>query len=115
MLNPNLQETARADCLLLALEGKLDASTTPELEGRITAKLRSGQKFLALDFSKVTYLASSGLRMLLVLSKLAGSLEGRIVVCGMDQTMRDTLAISGFAPYFPHADSTEEAFRLLEA
>lgn len=114
MQTQNFQETARGDCLLLSLEGKLDASTTPDLERQITGKLRAGQKFVALDFSKVTYLASSGLRMLLVLSKLAGSLEGRIVLCGMDQTMRDTLAISGFAPYFPHADSTEEAFGLLE-
>ncbi|QAZ68271.1 STAS domain-containing protein [Solidesulfovibrio carbinolicus] len=109
-----LQETVRNDCLLIALQGKLDASTTPGLQQQLCDKLRCGQKFLALDFSAVSYLASSGLRMLLVLSQLAGSLEGRIVLCGMDQTMRDMLTISGFAPYFPQAQNTEEAFRLLE-
>lgn len=109
------KEALRGDCLLIELEGKLDASTTPDIQARLAEKICSGQKFLAIDFSRVTYLASSGLRMLLVLSKSVGSLEGRIILCGMDQTMRDTLDISGFSPYFPLAANTEEALRLLEA
>ena len=96
----NFRETARGDCVVLGLEGKLDASTTPDIQARLLEKIRSGQKYLALDFSTVTYLASSGLRMLLVVATMTADLEGRLVLCGLDQTMRDTLDVVGFSPNF---------------
>ena len=77
------------------------------------ALVREGKKFLGVDFAGVTYLASSGLRMLLVVTREISSLEGRLVLCGLDQTMRDTLEVTGFLPFFRLAASTKEALELL--
>jgi anti-anti-sigma factor len=109
------RETVRGDCLVVELEGKLDASTTPAIQTQLIEKIRSGQKYLALDFKAVSYLASSGLRMLLVLATTTADLEGRLVLCALDQTMIDTLTLVGFLPNFQIAADSDAAFALLEA
>lgn len=109
-----LHESQHGDATLVALSGKLDASTTPAAEARLLELVREGRKFVAIDFADVTYLASSGLRMLLVITRQITSLEGSLVLCNLDQTMRDTLEVTGFLPYFLLVGSREEALKLLE-
>lgn len=109
------RETVRGDCLVVELAGKIDASTTPAIQTRLIEKIRSGQKYLGLDFRAVSYLASSGLRMLLMLATTTADLEGRLVLCALDQTMIDTLTLVGFLPNFQIAADGDAAFALLEA
>lgn len=111
----NLRETTRGDCLLIELTGKLDASTTPEIQARLLEKLRGGEKYLALDFSAVSYLASSGLRMLLVMANTTHELEGRLVLCGLDQALSEMLRVVGFLPNFQVAPDQETALNWLQA
>lgn len=110
-----LRETQHGDRTLVELTGKMDASTTPEIEARLLALIRSGSKFLVLDFGGVTYLASSGLRMLLVIVRTVASLEGRLILSGLDATMSDTLEVTGFLPYFQTVPTSAEALKILEA
>lgn len=109
----DFKETVRGDCTVVALTGKLDAATTPTIQSALLDKIRSGNKYLGLDFSDVSYLASSGLRMLLVLERTTTELEGRIVLCGLSPTMRDTLDVVGFLPNFQTAADQAGAFALL--
>ena len=109
------RETVQGDCVVLELEGKLDASTTPDIQSRLLEIIRSGQKYLALDFKAVSYMASSGLRMLLVLATTTADLEGRLVLCSLDQTILDTLTLVGFLPNFLIAADSAAALALLEA
>ncbi len=109
------RETVQGDCVVLELEGKLDASTTPDIQSRLLEKIRNGQKYLALDFKAVSYMASSGLRMLLVLATTTADLEGRLVLCSLDQTILDTLTLVGFLPNFQIAADSAAALALLEA
>ncbi|MFZ4537591.1 STAS domain-containing protein [Propionivibrio sp.] len=110
----NFRETVRGDCLVIELEGKLDASTTPEILARLLEKIHSGQKYLALDFGAVSYMASSGLRMLLVLAATTSELEGRLVLCGLDKTILDTLDVVGFLPNFQVVADRDAALACLE-
>ncbi len=110
-----LHESHSGDATVVSLSGKLDAATTPATEARLLALAREGNKFLALDFSAVSYLASSGLRMLLVVTREITSLEGGLVLCNLDDTMRGTLEVSGFLPYFRLASSSDEAVGMLRA
>ena len=56
--------------LILALTGKIDSSNAPEIETQIQA-LRQGQTFetLVLDFEKLEYITSAGLRIVLRLKR----------------------------------------------
>ena len=111
----DFRETIRGDCVVVELEGKLDASTTPVIQARLLEKIRSGQKYLALDFGAVSYMASSGLRMLLVLATTTADLEGALVLCGLDQALLDTLTLVGFLPNFQIAADSDAALALLAA
>ena len=104
-----INERAQGDTTIVELSGKLDASTTPSVEERLGRMIQEGKKYLVLDFGGVTYLASSGLRMLLLVVRQVNKLEGGLVLCRLTDTMRDTLAITGFLPYFIVVTTPEDA------
>lgn len=110
----DFKETRRGDCVVVALNGKLDAATTPAIQAALIEKIRGGNKYLGLDFSGVSYLASSGLRMLLVIERTTTELEGRIVLCGLAPIMRETLDVVGFLPNFQIAADEAGALALLQ-
>lgn len=108
-----MRESTHGDCTTVEMAGKLDASTTPTAQARLIEIVQEGKKHLALDFGPVTYLASSGLRMLLVVVREVQRLEGKLVLYGLSQTMLDTLDVTGFLPYFQTAVTRGEALSLL--
>ena len=65
--------TRKDSVLALALEGRLDTLTSPELENSLKDSL-SGIDSLVLNFSKVDYVSSAGLRALLSAHKLTVAL-----------------------------------------
>lgn len=62
--NDHRKETA----LTLALSGRLDTTTAPQMEDAVKASL-DGIKDLTLDFTELTYVSSAGLRVLLSTQK----------------------------------------------
>jgi len=109
----DFQVRTQGDATIIELSGKLDASTTPVIEARLVKLIQEGKKYLLLDFEGVTYLASSGLRMLLLVVRHIQKMEGQLVLCRLDQTMRDTLDVTGFLPYFKIVLSLDDALQFL--
>ena len=60
--------------MTIALEGRLDTLTAPQLEAEIQGKL-GNVKELIFDFSKVPYISSGGLRILLTAQKIPSVLD----------------------------------------
>ncbi|MEA4927693.1 MAG: STAS domain-containing protein [Candidatus Limiplasma sp.] len=81
------------DTLTVTLDGRLDTITSPDLEQAL-ADL-AGVKHLVLDFSKITYISSAGLRVLLALQKRMG-VQGDMVVRHVDKMVMEVLEMSGF-------------------
>ncbi|NLI20163.1 MAG: STAS domain-containing protein [Clostridiales bacterium] len=79
--------------LTVRLDGRLDTITSPDLEQAL-ADL-TGVEHLALDFSKITYISSAGLRVLLALQKRM-SRQGDMVVRHVDKMVMEVLEMSGF-------------------
>lgn len=111
----NLRETERGFGTLVELSGKLDAATTPAIESRLLELIQEGKKQLVIDFASVSYLASSGLRMLLVVLRQVQKLEGRLLLCGLTEAMVSTLEVTGFLPYFQIETTPDAALQKLEA
>ena len=63
-----IKKTKSGTSLLVALEGRLDTTTAPELEASLNASL-DGVKELTFDLEKLEYLSSAGLRILLSTQK----------------------------------------------
>lgn len=98
---------------VVSLNGKVDSVQAPAVQEDLQRILRSGKKYLVLDFGGVSFIASMGLRMLLILAKQAKSLNGRIVLSRLSPSVHKILEIAGFLPYFDVCDSQEEAVRAM--
>ena len=81
--------------LTVAVEGRLDTNTSPELDEMLTAERDSADK-LVLDFSTLDYISSAGLRVLLSNHK-AMSAKGGMVVTGVSPVVAEIFEITGFS------------------
>ena len=79
----------------LALVGRLDTTTAPELNKELTALFAEGTDHLILDFKELEYISSAGLRELLFAQKNIGS-EGTFVIRNVSEVIMEILEITGF-------------------
>lgn len=89
-INKNLE----GEKLNVAVEGRLDTSTAPELEKELSDL--AGVKELVLDFSKLEYVSSAGLRVLLA-SQKAMNAQGKMLIKNVNETIMEVFEITGFA------------------
>ena len=80
--------------LVIALEGRLDTMTSPELEAELNQSL-AGADSLTLDFSKLDYISSAGLRVLLSAHK-AMSAKGGMKVTHVNEVVQEVFDVTGF-------------------
>ncbi len=90
-IEKNLNGTA----LSLALTGRLDTTTAPQLEGELKESL-PGVESLTLDFAGLQYLSSAGLRVLLAAQKTMNR-QGRMVVKNVNETIAEIFDVTGFS------------------
>lgn len=80
------------------LEGRLDTITSPALESKINEVIGDATK-LTLDFAKLEFISSAGLRVLLgTLQNMEG--KGEMVVCNLTQPVHEVFELTGFARLF---------------
>ena len=80
--------------LTVAVEGRLDTITAPELETELKASLDGVEK-LTLDFSKLEYISSAGLRVLLSTQKRMNT-QGSMTVTNVNATIMEIFEVTGF-------------------
>ena len=80
--------------LEIALEGRLDTMTAPELEAELGKSLE-GADSLTLDFSKLEYISSAGLRVLLSAQKIMNK-QGKMTIKNVCPEIMDIFDVTGF-------------------
>ncbi|MBR5111570.1 MAG: STAS domain-containing protein [Clostridia bacterium] len=83
------------DNLEIALEGRLDTVTAPELETELKQSL-AGIKSLTFDFSKVEYVSSAGLRALFEARKALYG-KGSMKITHPNEIVMEVFEVTGFA------------------
>ena len=78
----------------IALAGRLDTVTSPELEAELNG-LPADVTELVLDFSELDYISSAGLRVLLSAQKRMNA-RGGMKVIGVNETVGEVFEITGF-------------------
>ncbi|MBM6851629.1 STAS domain-containing protein [Oscillibacter valericigenes] len=89
-----ITKTAENGTLRIALEGRLDTNTAPQLETELKTSL-SGISELELDFSGLEYISSAGLRVLLAAQKTM-SRQGKMTIRNVNETIMEVFEITGF-------------------
>ena len=90
-----ITKTQNGSALTIALEGRLDTMTAPELEAELKKSL-DGTESLILDFSKLDYISSAGLRVLLSAHKIM-SPKGGMKVTHVNEIVQEVFEVTGFA------------------
>ena len=81
--------------LTIALEGRLDTMTSPQLEEKLNASL-DGVTELVLDLEKLEYMSSAGLRVLLAAQKQMNK-QGSMKVTHVNQIISEIFEVTGFS------------------
>ena len=90
----NITKIAEGSKLTIALEGRLDTTTAPQLESELSAAL-DGVTELIFDMSNLQYISSAGLRVLLSAQKKMNR-QGSMVVRHSNADIMDIFDVTGF-------------------
>jgi anti-anti-sigma factor len=90
-----INKTQIAEKLVFALEGRLDTATAPSLQEALVPAFDGAQK-IELDLSKLEYVSSAGLRVLLIGQKTAQEKNASMVLVGVSDEVMEVLEMTGF-------------------
>lgn len=89
-----INTTTEGKKVTVALAGRLDTTTAPQLEAELSA-LPDGTEELILDMSALEYLSSAGLRVILAAHKRM-SRQGGMILRHVNATIMEVFEVTGF-------------------
>ena len=89
-----INKTKDGDSLTIALDGRLDTTTAPQLEAEVTSSL-DGVKNFVIDMEKLVYVSSAGLRVLLKAQKIMNK-QGSMVIKNVSDEIKEIFEVTGF-------------------
>ena len=91
----NIKKEITGGKAYISLEGRLDTTTAPELEKEVKGSL-DGVSELIMDFEKLAYISSAGLRVLLAAQKIMTK-QGEMRVINVNESIMEIFEVTGFA------------------
>jgi len=91
----NIMKNTENEALTIALEGRLDTTTAPQLESELKDEL-DGASQLTLDLEKLEYISSAGLRVLLSAQKKMNA-QGEMKLIHVGETIMEIFEVTGFS------------------
>jgi anti-anti-sigma factor len=99
--------------LITANVDKLDTTCAPELKSELVYLNKTGVRNVVIDMSATRFCDSSGLSALLVGNRLCKSVNGSLVVCGLQEAVRKLIQISQLESVLSITPTASEAMDLL--
>jgi anti-sigma B factor antagonist len=111
MIQVNIEKMGNVTIIELA--GELDSTSASQIQEQVLSVAGDGGRIL-LDMSKVTYMSSAGLRILLLMYRRINESEnvGEIVLAGLNDELQDIMAITGFLDFFTTVEDRNAALRV---
>lgn len=88
-----------ANVVIVQVDGRVDHSTAPEFGSVLLPQVEGcvgERKKLLVDLSKVNYMSSAGLRVLMIAAKGCRKQDGQVAVAGMQSSVREVFKIGRF-------------------
>jgi anti-anti-sigma factor len=105
----DIREERKDGFLVLSLEGRLDAVSSKIFEEKVLAVIAGGETRLVIDLSHLDYVSSAGLRVFLVASNRLIPAGGKVVLCSVQEPVKQVFDIVGFYSIFSILGSKDEA------
>ena len=107
----NIHEERNDGVLILGLEGRLDAISSKIFEEKALATIDAGETRLVIDLSRLDYVSSAGLRVFLLASKRLNPAGGKLVLCSLQEPVKEVFEIVGFYSILAIVGSRDEALK----
>jgi anti-sigma B factor antagonist len=82
---------------IVRLDGELETNTSHDAEVSLSKLMDEGVKKILVDFKKLDYISSAGLRVLLATAQKLQAEDGALRVCNLNETVQEVFDISGFS------------------
>lgn len=109
-----VSETDYPEILMIQLSGKLDFMNADDIEQSIKEIITSSNKNLLINMKEVTFISSSGIRVLLIITKLAESLGLKVIFFELSEKALYLVDILGLRDQLLIADNYHIAIALLK-
>jgi len=106
----NLKQIAGVNIIEIA-DKNVDSRTVTIIQKEIFALIELNSKFV-IDLSKVSYMSSSGLRMLLSLYRQVTAKNGELILVGLSEEIKDTMLVTGFLDFFNYSENATTGLAL---
>ena len=94
---------------IFKLNGRLDSNTSQGFEQKLFDAISNGSKHMIVDFRDLDYISSAGLRVILKTTKALKRDEGKIMLCDMQDYVKEVFEIAGFDTFLPIVGTMDEA------
>ena len=102
-------ENQAKNVIVLGAVGRLDTQTAPAFEEEVTRSIDAGNHFLVLDFSRLTYISSAGLKLTLRAVQKLRVTGGALAVAAPREQVAQILRIAGYNNFIPITSTVDEA------
>jgi anti-anti-sigma factor len=99
--------------VFIAIKGRLDADSSMEAEKVVKDALGGETSRLLFNLGELEYLSSAGLRVLLTAAKEMRRRDGKIVLCALNEFVKEIFEVSGFQSLIPITESVESGLEVL--
>ncbi|HEX6963475.1 MAG TPA: STAS domain-containing protein [Lacipirellula sp.] len=100
------------DALIATLSGSIDRKTSPKLSESLLEAAEPATHVVC-DLADVTYISSTGYRLLLHVYHLAAAKQGQVALVAPPPEIRETLFATGFREFFVVAQTIDDALEQL--
>lgn len=107
-----LKKHMLGDVTVIILDGSLDSATAPSVLADLE-QLRPDNSTIVLDLSKMSYMSSAGLRVLLLLYRQALNSGSRVALAHVPPEVREIMRATGFLDFFTVTDTVAEGAEAL--
>ena len=98
---------------IVDVDGELTVTNRSELKERVLGRLDEGDRRFVIDFAKTGYIDSSGLGVLVSLSKRIREHSGRLRLAGLNEDLRTLFELTKLDTLFQITDTRAAALREL--
>ena len=108
------EETRRGAVLILAPIGRIDNDTSAAFQARLLSEVSHRDATLLLDLSRVEYITSAGLHVLIAATKQAKAASGRLAVVALQPIVKEIFTIGRLSHVVPMFDDVDAAIAALD-
>ena len=104
-------EESQSGVNIFKLNGRLDSNTSQGFEKKIFQAIDDGSKSMLIDFKNLEYISSAGLRVILKATKALKRKEGKMMLCDMQDYVKEVFEIAGFDSFLTIVGTMDDALQ----